>query len=123
MSVAAFVFLMTGVLLNAAAQLLLKAGTNALGVITLTRDGWPETLMRMATQGHFVLGAACYVVSLFVWILGLSRVPVSIAYPLLSVGYIVNAIAAHYLFGEAVTATRWLGIGCIVVGVWLVARS
>jgi multidrug transporter EmrE-like cation transporter len=123
MSVAAFVFLMTGVLLNAAAQLLLKAGTNALGVITLTRDGWPETLMRMATQGHFVLGAACYVVSLFVWILGLSRVPVSIAYPLLSVGYIVNAIAAHYLFGEAVTATRWLGIGCIVVGVWLVART
>ena len=42
-------------------------------------------------------------VSLFVWILGLSRVPVSVAYPLLSVGYVVNAIAAHYLFGEAVT--------------------
>ena len=50
----------------------------------------------MATQGYFVLGAACYVLSLFVWILGLSRVPVSIAYPLLSVGYVVNAIAAHY---------------------------
>ena len=37
------------------------------------------------------------------WILGLSRVPVSIAYPMLSLGYVVNAIAAHYLFGEAVT--------------------
>lgn len=123
MSAAALAFLMTGVLLNAAAQLLLKAGTNALGVITLTREGWVDTLLRMATQGHFVLGAACYVLSLFVWILGLSRVPVSIAYPLLSVGYIVNAIAAHYLFGEAVTASRWLGIGCIIVGVWLVARS
>ena len=49
--------------------------------------------------------------------------PVSVAYPLLSVGYVVNAIAAHYLFGEAVTAMRWLGIGFIVVGVWLVARS
>ncbi len=123
MSAAALAFLMTGVLLNAAAQLLLKAGTNALGVITLTREGWVDTLVRMATQGHFVLGAGCYVLSLFVWILGLSRVPVSIAYPLLSVGYIVNAIAAHYLFGEAVTASRWLGIGCIIVGVWLVARS
>jgi len=123
MSAAAFAFLMTGVLLNAAAQLLLKAGTNVLGVITLSRDGWADTLMRMATQGYFMLGAACYVVSLFVWILGLSRVPVSIAYPLLSVGYIVNAIAAQYLFGEAVTATRWLGIGCIVIGVALVSRS
>jgi multidrug transporter EmrE-like cation transporter len=123
MSVTAFALLMIGVLLNAGAQLLLKAGTNTLGVITLSRDTWTDTLMRMATQGHFILGAACYVLSLFVWILGLSRVPVSVAYPLLSVGYIINAIAAHYLFGEDVTTTRWLGIGFIVVGVYLVAKS
>ena len=123
MSAAAFALLMTGVVLNAGAQLLLKAGTNVLGVITLSRDDWGDTLLRMATQGHFILGAAFYVLSLFVWILGLSRVPVSVAYPLLSVGYIINAIAAHYVFGEDVTATRWLGIGFIVVGVWLVAKS
>ena len=104
MTWAAFAFLMTGVLLNAGAQLLLKAGTNVLGVITLTRDNWPDTLLRMATQGYFVAGvmlATC--VSLIVWILGLSRVPVSIAYPMLSLGYVINAVAAHYLFGEAVT--------------------
>ena len=74
MTFAALAFLMTGVLLNAGAQLLLKAGTNALGVLTLSRDTWPDTLMKMATQGYFMLGAACYVLSLFVWILGLSRV-------------------------------------------------
>jgi multidrug transporter EmrE-like cation transporter len=123
MTSAAFLMLMAGVLLNAGAQLLLKAGTNVLGVITLTRETWFDTLAKIATQGYFVLGAACYAVSIVVWILGLSRVPVSIAYPLLSVGYIINAIAAHYLFGESVTLTRWLGIGFIVVGVWLVARS
>ena len=123
MTAFAFSFLFAGVLLNAGAQLLLKAGTNVLGVLTLSRDTWSDTLLQMATQRYFVLGAACYVLSLFVWILGLSRVPVSIAYPLLSLGYIVNAIAAHYLFGEAVTVSRWLGIGFIVVGVWLVARS
>jgi len=123
MNFTALALLMTGVLLNAGAQLLLKAGTNQLGVLTLSRDTWADTLMRMATQGHFILGGACYVLSLFVWILGLSRVPVSVAYPLLSVGYIVNAIAAHYLFGEDVTTTRWLGIGFIVIGVWLVAKS
>ncbi len=60
---------------------------------------------------------------MFVWIVGLSRVPVSIAYPMLSLGYIVNAIAAHYLLGEAVTLARWTGIAFIVLGVWLVARS
>ena len=119
----AFAFLMTGVLLNAAAQLLLKAGTNVLGVITLTRENWTEILSRMATQGHFVTGVTCYGVSLIVWIIGLSRVPVSIAYPMLSLGYVINAIAAQYLFGEAVTLARWLGIGFIIVGVWLVART
>jgi drug/metabolite transporter (DMT)-like permease len=77
----------------------------------------------MATQGHFILGIGCYALSVVVWIFGLSRVPVSMAYPLLSVGYVVNAIAAHYLLGEAVSLSRWLGIGFIVIGVTLVARS
>jgi len=123
MTLTAFAFLMTGVLLNAAAQLLLKAGTNVLGVISLTRENWVQTLTAMATQGYFVTGTVFYGFSLVAWILGLSRVPVSVAYPLLSLGYIVNAVAAHYLFGEAVTVTRWLGIGFIVLGVWLVARG
>jgi len=123
MTLAALAFLMTGVLLNAAAQLLLKAGTNALGVLTLTRENWSDTFFRMATEGHFVIGIACYALSVVVWIFGLSRVPVSMAYPLLSVGYVVNAVAAHFLFGEVVSVSRWLGIGFIVIGVTLVARS
>ena len=123
MTTTAFALLLTGVLLNAGAQLLLKAGTNSLGVITLTPDNWLATLWRMGTQAHFVVGVVCYMVSLLVWIMGLSRVPVSVAYPMLSLGYIVNAVAAHYLFGESVTVSRWLGMGFIVLGVWLVARS
>ena len=50
-------------------------------------------------------------------------VVVSIAYPLLSLGYVLNAIGAHYLLGEALSATRIGGIGLIIVGVWLVMRS
>ena len=41
----------------------------------------------------FILaGLACYVVSVVVWVIGLSKVPVSIAYPMLSIGYVINAI-------------------------------
>jgi len=123
MTASALAFLLTGVVLNAGAQLLLKAGTNALGVITLTRENWWDMLWKMGTQGHFVAGVVCYMVSLLVWIMGLSRVPVSVAYPMLSLGYVINAIAAYYLFGETVTVVRWMGIGFIVLGVWLVART
>src|SRR5689334_5744722 len=103
MTASAFAFLMAGVLLNAVAQLLLKAGTNVLGVITFTRDNWTELAWRMATQQYFIAGAGCYVLSLVVWIVGLSRVPVSIAYPLLSIGYVLNALGAYYFLGEALT--------------------
>ena len=112
MTLASFAFILTGVLLNAGAQLLLKAGTNA------------EPLgLRLAIEPHILAGLACYVISVVVWVVALSRVPVSIAYPMLSIGYVVNAIAAYYLLGEQVTPLRFAGIGVIIVGVFIVARS
>jgi len=112
MSLASFAFILTGVLLNAGAQLLLKAGTNArpLGVA-------------LAIEPHILAGLACYVVSVVVWVIGLSKVPVSIAYPMLSIGYVINAVAAYYLLGEQLTPMRLAGIGVIIVGVFIVARS
>lgn len=123
MNLVSFSLLMTGVLLNAGAQLLLKAGTNSVGVFEFSRDNLLPVGWKIATEPHILGGLACYVVSVVVWIMALSRVEVSIAYPLLSVGYVVNAIAAWYLFGEAVTVTRLTGIGIIVIGVYIVARS
>ena len=123
MNATSFSLLMTGVLLNAGAQLLLKAGTNAVGVFEFSRDNILPVGLRLATEPHIVGGLGCYVISVVVWIMALSRVEVSIAYPLLSIGYVVNALAAWYLFGEAVTPVRLLGIGIIIFGVFLVARS
>lgn len=118
-----FSLLMAGVLLNAAAQLLLKAGTNRVGVFAFTLDNLLPIGARLAMSPPILAGLGCYVVSVAVWILGLSRVPVSVAYPMLSVGYVVNAVAAWMLFGESMAAQKLVGIGFIVVGVFLVARS
>ena len=123
MNALSFSLLLTGVLLNAGAQLLLKAGTNAVGVFEFSRENIVPIGWKLATEPHIAGGLGCYVISVVVWIMALSRVEVSIAYPLLSIGYVVNAIAAWYLFGEAVTAMRLAGIGFIIVGVCLVVRS
>lgn len=123
MNIMTFSILMAGVLLNAAAQLLLKAGANSVGEFAFTRANILPVGWQLATEPHILGGLVCYVISVVVWILALSRVEVSIAYPLLSIGYIVNAFAAWYLFGEAVTVTRLVGIGIIIVGVYVVARS
>ena len=114
---------MAGVLLNAAAQLLLKAGTNRVGEFAFALDNVVPVGMRLAANPFILGGLACYVVSVVIWIMALSRVPVSVAYPMLSVGYIVNAVAAWLLFGESLTAQKLAGIAFIVIGVFLVARS
>ena len=123
MTLLPFSLLLTGVLLNAAAQLFLKAGTNRVGEFAFTLDNVVPIGMKLAANPPILAGLSCYVVSVVVWILGLSRVPVSVAYPMLSLGYIINAFAAWMLFGEALAAQKLVGIGFIVVGVFLVARS
>lgn len=112
MSASTFAIVLLGVLLNAAAQLLLKAGTRT------TPLG-----LALAVEPHILGGLCCYAVSVVVWVIALSRAPVSVAYPMLSIGYVVNAIAAWYLLGESLNPMRWAGIGAILVGVFLVARS
>ncbi len=123
MNLPTFGFILTGICLNAIAQLLLKAGTNAVGAIHLTAENWFATGLKLATQLPILGGLTCYVVSVLVWIIGLSRVDVTIAYPMLSLGYIINAIGAWYFLGEMVSTQRMLAIGVIIVGVILLARS
>ena len=123
MSAVSLMLVLTGVFLNAVAQLLLKAGTNAIGHFEFHWDNALPVGLKLAANPAILGGMTCYVVSLVVWIMALSRVPVSVAYPMLSIGYLLNAIAAWEWFGEALGAQKLLGIGFIILGVWLIARS
>ena len=123
MTWAAFALVMTGVLLNAVAQLALKASVSDTGIISLDMQSLMSSAGSLVTNLWLWVGLICYAISVVVWILALSRVDVSIAYPMLSVGYIVNAIAASYLFNEPLGIGKVVGIGIIIVGVYVLARS
>ena len=123
MSLASFFLILTGVLLNAVAQLLLKAGTNAIGHFEFQWRNVVPVGWQVATEPHILGGLACYGISVVVWIMALSRVPVSMAYPMLSIGYVVNAVAAYWLLGESLPALRMAGIFVVILGVFLIARS
>ena len=123
MSGTALAIALLSVLLNAAAQLFLKAGTNIVGTVSFGGADTFQTLLQIARVAWFWAGFACYGISLFTWIATLSRLPVSVAYPLVSIGYVLNAAAAWYLFGESLTAQKLIGIGFIVVGVILVSTT
>ena len=123
MTWAAFALVMTGVLLNAVAQLALKASVSDTGIINLDMQSLVSSAGSLIANLWLWVGLICYAISVVVWILALSRVDVSIAYPMLSVGYIVNAIAASHLFNEPMGIGKIAGIGIIMLGVYVLARS
>ena len=122
MKLADFAVLFTGVLLNALAQLGLKSATRVTGPLTAGGAAWGHALDLLRVPSLWYALAA-YGVSVVVWLVGLSRVPVSQAYPLLSLGYVLNLGLAWWLLGEVPNVQRAAGIGVIVLGVVLVARS
>ncbi len=119
----AYIPLLLGIILNAAGQLLLKAGMDKIGYFAFSWNNVVPIGWQVISNPYIILGIGCYVLSLAVWLLGLSRVDVSIAYPLLSLGYLVTAVFAYFLFHEDVSLLRILGILVILFGVIIVAKS
>ena len=118
-----FSILFCGVLLNALAQLGLKAATRVTGPLVATDAGIWQRGRELLTVPSLWLALFAYGLSVIVWLVGLSRVPVTQAYPLLSLGYVINIGLAWWLLGEVPNVQRVAGIGVIVLGVVMVARS
>lgn len=123
MKLADFSILCCGVLLNALAQLGLKAATRVTGPLVGGNAAMWNKGLQLLSVPPLWYALFAYGLSVIVWLVGLSRVPVSQAYPLLSLGYVINMGLAWWLLGEVPNAQRVAGVGVIVVGVILVTRS
>lgn len=124
MSIITWVLILTGVGLNAAAQLLLKLATRPLGHFTVfNADTLNLSVITLFKSVPFWTGMVCYGASLCVWVAALAKAPVSTAYPMLSLGYVVVAAVSVAWLGETLTASKILGIALICTGVVLVSRS
>jgi multidrug transporter EmrE-like cation transporter len=123
MTLITWLLLLGGVFLNAAAQLLLKAATRHSGVLVADSGqvSWTSVLQLLGAVPLW-MGLSCYGISVILWLGALSRVPVSLAYPMLSIGYVVNAFAAAVLFGEVLSMPKLAGIALICAGVFMLAR-
>jgi multidrug transporter EmrE-like cation transporter len=119
-----WVLIFTGVGLNAVAQLTLKIATRPLAAYSqFDTATLIASMLVLARSVPFWVGMFCYGTSLCVWLAALSRAPVSIAYPMLSVGYVVVAFASVLWLGETLSPAKIVGIALICMGVVLVSRS
>ena len=105
--------------IGVAAQICLKLGVDRTKGALLS----PSTAWRAALEPLIWIGALCYGLGTVIWIRVLTTTDLSFAYPFAGLTYAGGVLASQWLLKEKVTASRWAGLGLIILGVIFVAMS
>lgn len=116
------ILILSSVLLNCCAQLFMRRGMMKNGVINGLHS-LLASVPSMLTNAYLWAAMVCYVVSLLIWMVVLSKVEVSYAYPFVSIGYVLSAVLGYLWLQEQITPVRAAGMAVICVGVFLISRS
>ena len=105
-------------ILLVAAQSFLKISVEKFGTFSWTWHYFATvfTTWQFALSGVFALSA------MLTWMYVLKHYEFGLAYPLLSISYIIGLLAAQFFFHEAVSLTRWIGVVIIMIGVYFVTK-
>jgi multidrug transporter EmrE-like cation transporter len=117
-----FGLILASVSFNAFAQIVLRKAMLKMGAV----PSFSEPLAvawALLSNAYLWAGITCYVLSLGLWLAVLSNVQVSIAYPMLSIGYVIAAVLGWFFLGETIGLARSGGILLICAGVVLVSRT
>lgn len=117
---AVLAMLLACVALGVAGQLSLKHGVR---IWSAASAGAVPPVWKALGQPYVLLGFGLYGASSLVWLAVLAQAPLSVAYPMLSLGYVGVALLSRLLFGEPLTATKLSGILLVCLGVALLAQG
>jgi drug/metabolite transporter (DMT)-like permease len=116
--------ILASVTMGVSGQLCLKAGMNQVGVLSAGGLGTiMQTAFHVLTTPLVFLGLTFYAMGAVFWLLVLSKLDLSLAYPMLALTYVLIPLAAQFILGEQMPSLRWLGVGLIFVGVVIVSQT
>jgi len=115
-------FIMITVFANAIAQILLKKGMTGDGGGILSSNAPISAILSGLLTPFVIFGLALYVLAMGSHLVVLSKLDVSVAYPLLSLAYVVVALYAVLVMNESFTLARTAGLLLICLGTWLITR-
>ena len=121
MTLRLFLLIITSVSLSVIAQLFLKLGT--INVRSDQSKGTIDEFLALTTSPLVIFGLGLYAFGALVWIFVLGRLPLSIAYPFVGLGFILTMLIGAYFLNESLTATKIFGTLLIVAGCAFVARA
>ena len=116
-----YTLLAASILLAVVGQLLMKKGMMAFGAFPVSK--LLQNIIPMFMNPYVFFGFASFGLSSIFWLVVLSRLPLSLVYPMVSVAYVLVAFASMIFFREQISLIRWAGILVIVFGVFLISRS
>jgi multidrug transporter EmrE-like cation transporter len=118
------VLILAAIIIAVGGQFSLKYGVGQIGRIDGSAMASPLTLvLKVVLNKYVILGLGLYGLGAAVWIVVLSRVPLSFAYPMLGLSYVAVVLVSALVLREHVTLVRWLGVFLIVAGVALVGQT
>lgn len=118
------VLLFISIGLAVAGQLSMKAGMNKVGEIKAEDFKHPgDLIVRVLKSAWAVIGVVLYAISALFWLVVLSRVDLSVAYPIVAAGYVVVVFYSWLVFKEPVKWIAWIGLALIVAGVIITAQG
>lgn len=120
------VYLIISILAGACGQLMMKAGLLALGPLSLALENFRTSVELPAIAGlaWIATGIGAYFAAVLLWIKVLKVFPLNMAYPLLSLGYVVVYLGSVWwpALNEAVSPQKTLGVCLIIIGVIIITR-
>jgi len=99
-------------------QVLMKYGLTKAGDFSMT---W-QYFLRLFTNWQFICCGLCYGAGSILWMYIIKHFPFSMAYPMVSLSYVMGMFAAIIFFHEQIPMTRWLGVFLIMSGCILIAK-
>ncbi|MBQ7551175.1 MAG: EamA family transporter [Bacteroidales bacterium] len=107
-------------------QSILLVGAQALLKISVTLFGkfsWSWAYFKTVfTTWQFAAAGICALSAMLIWMYVLKKYEFSLAYPLLSISYIIGLLAAYFIFHETIPLTRWIGVIIVMIGVFFIAK-
>ncbi len=111
------------VTLNVMGQYFMKRGMSAVGVVSGDLSLLAGSLAKAFVNPFVIAGVGAYGISSIFWLILLSRVELSYAYPALSLGYVLITLVSALALNEQVSPLRWTAVVVICLGVVLLSRS
>ena len=118
-----FTLLLFNVILSVLGQILLKQGMNQVGEISGSFQQMAPKLIQALMNPFVIGGIGVYGSTTLIWLVVLSRIKLSVAYPMISLGYMFSILFSWLLFKEDVPKIRVLGAFVICIGVYLVSMG